>query len=637
MKFALRTVCFALSLIASPMYANAPNSQHAPSSPAITQLESKAVDALKSRYMRAGLNHKTRPFLYKLLTTNRVSELGSKALPIGMLSSSSCQASVVRDCFHFKNLGFTIEENEKTGEQFLTTTTMYSQNELAEYILLDVHVANTHGETIIDYQVEEYFGDGAEQKRKLISAKAPLKGIKEKIKQSDLIVTSSVLTTFLDKQGERKTFYKQIQSEHVFESITALIGGSNKASFNLVSIQHPVDSTSSSGAGIPDGKINVCLNRHHLDCDYVSAHPYDTPVADLRLRIPMKGSYTVLGKVKKIYRRDWTSFDVVEVSENYLWLNYNPVKHQPSVMSSATNAYIQTVEGGGAHLFGNTEFSDLNKEFADHLSLKYVQGWDGRYNTEISWDIPADKGVFGDSYLYSRQQDANWFIHLSVATEYMRGPRKLVRDLSVITGTFDIPGSSNSDISQLPLQVVYSCLAGESEITLLNGDKKPIEKLKVGETVLGSSQFSPGHKIPLTISDISVGTEILPMIEVTTQKGATLLLTESHPVVTGAGQSIWASKVNLGQSIMTESGLDIVIKVNKIAYDKPVYNLKLARLDDASNAIEGETFNMFANGLLVGDLATQLQNEFEEVSFSRDDMLNRIPSYWHQDYLNSLN
>ncbi|AOT08120.1 Hint domain-containing protein [Pseudoalteromonas luteoviolacea] len=636
MKFVIGTLCFTLGLTTLTTLASTQSKQNTLSIQSLALLDNSTVTSLKSRYMRAGLNQKTRPFLYKLLSEMNVLELGSEALPIDMLSSSSCQASPVRDCFHFNNFGFAIDEDEKTGELFLTTAAMYSQNELAEYILLDIQVTNAHGEIIIDYQTKEFFSDGAEQKRKIISAKVPLKGIKEKIKQSDLIVTTSVLTTFLDNHGERKTFYKQIQSEHAYESIAALQSGSNKVLYSQVSIQHPIDNTSSSGAGMLDGKINVCLNRHHSDCDYVSDYPYDTPVADLKLRLPMKGSYTIFGKVKKIYRRDWTSFDVIEMPGNNLWLNYNPVKHQPTILPYPTNSYIQTLEGGGTYLFGNTEFSDLNKEFSEYLSLKYIQGIDGRESTEISWDIPADKGTFGNSYLYYRQQNANWFVHLSLAIEYMRGPRKITRDISAVTGSFDVPGSY-LDTYQPPLQIVYSCLAGESQITMFNGDKKPIEKLKVGEIVIGSSQFSPEHKIPLIISDISVGTEILPMIEITTRKGATLLLTESHPVVTGSGQSIWSSKVNLGQSIMTESGLDIVEKVNKIAYDKPVYNLKLTRINDSSNDIEGETFNMFANGLLVGDLATQLQNEFEEVSFSRDEMLKRIPSYWHQDYLNSLN
>ena len=45
---------------------------------------------------------------------------------------------------------------------------------------------------------------------------------------------------------------------------------------------------------------------------------------------------------------------------------------------------------------------------------------------------------------------------------------------------------------------------------------------------------------------------------------------------------------------------------------------------------------MFANGIQVGDLGMQSDNEFKNEVETQQDVLNRLPEPWHKDYLNSI-
>ncbi|KNC67912.1 hypothetical protein AC626_08030, partial [Pseudoalteromonas rubra] len=298
-------------------------------------------------------------------------------------------------------------------------------------------------------------------------------------------------------------------------------------------------------------------------------------------------------------------------------------------------------EGGGASRIGDDyKGSDSPNLFSDYIKLEKGEkdiGGNKYPYTRISWDIPRNMGVFGDAGLYGRYEDAHWIMNLAVEVKQKRGRREMIRHYTYIIGSSDMPHYTNwKDIEHPPMQVVYSCLAKGSLITLANGKQVPIEQLSVGDTVLGASQFAPDQHIPLEIEDISVGVEAIPMVQLTTASGKTLLLTESHPVVKISGLSTWANKVQTGDQIRTQSGVEMVTNVEEVKYNDNVYNLKLKRTDKDEKHVTGETFTMFANGLQVGDLAMQTDNEFSDNEVTTQDVLNNLPEAWHQDYLNSL-
>lgn len=54
---------------------------------------------------------------------------------------------------------------------------------------------------------------------------------------------------------------------------------------------------------------------------------------------------------------------------------------------------------------------------------------------------------------------------------------------------------------------------------------------------------------------------------------------------------------------------------------------------------ESRNFAMFANGMAVGDLATQDEFNYkdQEIRMSEEEILQRLPEKWKTDYINSLN
>ncbi|KNC66163.1 hypothetical protein AC626_18700 [Pseudoalteromonas rubra] len=103
-----------------------------------------------------------------------------------------------------------------------------------------------------------------------------------------------------------------------------------------------------------------------------------------------------------------------------------------------------------------------------------------------------------------------------------------------------------------------------------------------------------------------------------------------------SGQAVWASKVEQGAQILTENGLEMITHIAEVEFTDKVYNLRLGRGKDDPDYQLGESFSMFANGLQVGDLAMQSEHELSNEVETTEDVLNRLPQAWHQDYLNSL-
>jgi hypothetical protein len=344
------------------------------------------------------------------------------------------------------------------------------------------------------------------------------------------------------------------------------------------------------------------------------------------------GEYVMRGKVTRIYRPDWTVLNVQDNGDGTIKLVDGGQVEKPGTADFGTNIFVQTKEGGGASTISGHQYTDIQNFFADNLNVEYI-GTGRRIMTKISWNIPRNQGVFGDASLYGRYQDANWIMNLALDNE-LRASQGARPEVHVIGSSGLNSSWDKTDYPQM--QIVYSCLAEGSLITLPGGKQLPIEMLQVGDTVVGASQFNPAQRLDLEIADISIGVEAIPMIQLTTREGKKLLLTESHPVITQSGQSVWAKDLELGERIHTKGKTEFITKIDEVKFDGKVYNLRLKRNKHDDVQIEGETFSMFANGIQVGDLGMQSDNEFNNEVETQQDVLNRLPEPWHKDYLNSI-
>ncbi|AOT09948.1 Hint domain-containing protein [Pseudoalteromonas luteoviolacea] len=598
---------------------------------------------LIKRLAQHGLNAKTRPHLFNLIE-QRANFKTSKVMPSTLNQAPvDCKSANKALCSFFMHTGVSIRTDTRTNKPHLVVTAVNSKTYSTEYTMLDIVLMNEKGEYLTLPKYIEYFGDGAEQKRKEILSSTPLENILTQLQNSEAIFADAWITvTHTDASGRQVVEDQNVIVEYPLATLLDQIAGVNakvsgkSADFTVMNgpepiIHHPKDTRSKTGG--PDNKITVCLNRNYGDCDYENIYPTSTPNDQLKLKIPFQGEYTITGKVTRIYRPDWTVLDAVETDKGVeleVGNNGNPVI-KPSVVNLGSNIFIQTKEGGGANEIAGNQYQDIANFFANNIKLEYfIVG--GRTRTKISWNIPRAQGVFGDASLYGRYADANWILNISADIETRPGRP---RPGTLVVGSTPEQGSwAFTDYPQM--QIVYSCLAEGSLITLPGGKQVPIESLQIGDTVLGASEYSPSSHTQLTIADISVGVEAIPMTQITTRSGKELLLTESHPVVMRSGKSVWASKVELGDVIHTQDGPESVSKIETVKFVDNVYNLRLERSKDDPQYKVGETFSLFANGVQVGDLGMQSENEFTEIVETEQDILNRLPEAWHKDYLNSL-
>ncbi|AZZ96356.1 Hint domain-containing protein [Pseudoalteromonas sp. R3] len=602
-------------------------------------------ERLKARLARHGLSRKNRPQLFSLIEQRLEQDTLVTENP-RLSSLQNCLSGRPELCSFFKHMGVDVVNNA-SGEPFVLLSALNSKTVSTDYTLIDLHLTNEKGEQLTQLSYNEYFGDGQEAKRKSVYSYAKVQDILSKLAASERILADGWVTSIY-KGADNKQIVedRNIVVEYSKDTLLAKLGyfiqprsGAEGASLLPLAgrdgfetaIKKPIDNRSEGGADVPDGKIIICLNRNYGDCDYENIYPRDTPTSQTKLKVPFQGSFDVMGKVTRIYLPDFTTLEVQE-ENGVITIVESPAINKPAFMNHGTNIFIQTKEGGGAVAIGDSDYQDISDLFAKKLNLRYDK-WKGMDRTIISWDIPQDEGVFGDATLFGRYQDTHWIMHF--ALDHVIRPGRPPLTASFVIGSTEMD-SGWGETGHPQMQIVYSCLAEGTLITLPNGKQLPIEQLKVGDKVLGASEFSPAHHLALTIEDISVGVETIPMVQLKTKSGKTLLLTESHPVVMQSGKAVWASKIEQGAKILTESGLEMVTQMEEIEFTDKVYNLRLGRDHEDPNYQQGESFSMFANGLQVGDLAMQSEHEFSNEVETTEDVLNRLPQVWHQDYLNSL-
>lgn len=596
------------------------------------------VKRTQARLEKLGLSAKNRPHLFSLieqqaeksLAKKRLSALTTDTMTAADSVSGNCVEGDSNLCSFFTHMGFAVLIHKETNEPYLVASALNSEQTPTNYTLIDLTLVNENWQEVTLINFSEFFGDDTTTlKRKAIESGSSLSAALSLVQNSERVFGDAWVTVVTeDENGVETVEERNAMIEYSRDEILSILeeadsdyntatpsvldfgvpaegrAGGYSMDAELIS---PVDSRSADGENILDDKIIVCLNRNYGDCDYENMYPLGTPNDQTKLNVPFKGQLQITGMVEQIYK---ASDDL------------------PDVVQYPTNIYIQTKENGGATSIGDGDYADIQDLFADNLVTLYD---DATNKTTLTWDLPREEAMFGDASLFGRYDDAHWIMHLALSIKL--SPSRPARSMVYIIGSSN-PYSSY--YSQQPvMQMVYSCLAKGSMITLASGKTMPIERLKVGDKVLGASEYSPHKDMSLVIEDISIGVETIPMVEITTSTGETLLLTESHPVLNVADQPVWANALQVGDRIQTQDSKVMISSIRHVDYDDNVYNLKLARPEGDSHYDQGESFAMYANGLLVGDLSMQSENEFKYQSESREDVLNRLPTSWHTDYLNS--
>ena len=188
----------------------------------------------------------------------------------------------------------------------------------------------------------------------------------------------------------------------------------------------------------------------------------------------------------------------------------------------------------------------------------------------------------------------------------------------------DLPPDSPDHDTRFPLQFVWSCLAEGSKITMADGSEKRIEEVGLGERVRSGG---PGEW--LSVVDISTGYESAPIVDLETEHGDALLVTQGHPLFDASGRPMRADELSVGSLIQTHRGPAKVTKLERKPYAGKVYNLKLGTEHQIAGQNVG-AIHMFANGLRVGDSRSQWALSLARTQEAKQAPL---PLEWRRDHL----
>lgn len=175
--------------------------------------------------------------------------------------------------------------------------------------------------------------------------------------------------------------------------------------------------------------------------------------------------------------------------------------------------------------------------------------------------------------------------------------------------------------------IFQGCLEKGTLITLADGSTKKVEDFKGGERVKSSGTDR-------TVGSTTSGNEWVPMYRIKTQNGKMVLISGKHAVPTTAGMKL-VRNLMVGDVVKTDQGDSKISEIIKEMYSGTVHNFMVGDEKDVEKGLA----NMYANGILVGDLASQqyYTRAHRTKKFSVEELKSQVDKKWHEDLENHLN
>lgn len=181
-----------------------------------------------------------------------------------------------------------------------------------------------------------------------------------------------------------------------------------------------------------------------------------------------------------------------------------------------------------------------------------------------------------------------------------------------------------ADPTNFALRFIWSCLAEGSKIVMADGTEKSVETVGMGDRVRSGARGEW-----LSVVDVTSGFESAPIVELESDNGGILLVTQGHPFFDADGKALRADELKVGSTIKTSSGTAKITKLNRKPYAGKVYNLKLGT-EQQIQGLDVGAINMYANGFSVGDSRSQLALEMLRMQQAAS---RPMKEEWKQDYL----
>ncbi|MFY2557407.1 Hint domain-containing protein [Corallococcus terminator] len=392
------------------------------------------------------------------------------------------------------------------------------------------------------------------------------------------VTVDSLMVAHNDKTGEEHVSFASMETALGDASLAA-----TPASFTLT---HPQFASSEPR---PSNNLTTCQLRGGADCDYAmvlnangTLAPYPSTPTGLALRktgAPWTGDPTAYFAFKA-----GSAFDITNI--------YIPLQLTFDAGSSATaDCIIQAMSNGPSVTrlrLIKTESGGTCTTLADLSGAFPV----GARTTSIQQLVNVSENT--------QASGGNGCTMERIVNEPVVLSMTLYAMASCDGGTTTVPRQKTFTSAALPtnpfnLNVLNSCMAEGTRITMADGALKPIETLRVGDKVRANAAGRV-----LTVQDFIFGREPKPLVRLRDDQGHDVRLTEKHPVLLSSGLVIAAEKVQVKDTVRTQTGTATITATERVPYDGKVYNLKLGTPAELESLSPNER-TMFADGLLVGD------------------------------------
>ncbi|MDC3962096.1 Hint domain-containing protein [Polyangium jinanense] len=364
-----------------------------------------------------------------------------------------------------------------------------------------------------------------------------------------------------------------------------------------------------------DGRVRICLERGYasqiygqLDCDYATVQEMNGQL------LPFKYPYTGIaatslsslstGKLIMNGLAYWQAAPKYELNTRYVPIKGTYQLYHPggctieSYIPAFTQAQLVLYEDGG---FCNGGYT--NDTIGTGLSNAFSPP---DMSAKSSFNMLGNFG--GKCYVSNNSKRSHLYVMVYAKTT---GPQPC--------------GNRYSTTRVTPVDFLKTCFAEGTEIRRADNTLLPVERFSVGDKVIANDRG-----LVLTVTGVVNGGESKPLVNLYDSHGHDLLVTEMHPVVTTRRGVVKAGDLTEGDEVMTEKGPAVLMSVQRVTYDRAVYNLSLGTPEELARAGK-ENRTMFAEGYLVGD--NEMQFEIESAPKPGPD---HVASEWERDYRNDL-
>ncbi len=260
---------------------------------------------------------------------------------------------------------------------------------------------------------------------------------------------------------------------------------------------------------------------------------------------------------------------------------------------------MDTTQGGVSPPLTPADLETVRKAFSvanDDEGRPRKLVWNLPANNSRSLNGPGSNPIVFQQIQWNADMNAIFYCVLSVPLKTQGSGSATIVSKVTKSSIDSMDGMTEID----PIMFVWHCLGAGTQVRLADQEGlKAIEECNDSDVVMTNLD---GGK--MEVSATQRGHHRGRLLEITTDQGQSLIITNNHVVMTPRG-GFMAQELNQGDEVLTENGTAVLSQIQEIEhYDGMLHNLTLGdyvRPEDN----DGTLNTFFANGIQVGDMNAQ--------------------------------